>query len=161
MEQFQTLAVAAHQAFKTADHLAYITYPVVHEKKLLIVVLQNIHLCLSKALEALLNYHAYHKEISYVPHDFESRVHLFRSTLLKKYRLDPSFIDFFLEIAEIMRHHQTSSIEFVRKDTFIMASENFRLKTITIEKVKSYLSQTKVFLETVNGALAHYDRRFS
>ena len=151
----------ANQSFKTADHLAYITYPVVNEKKLLMVVIQNIYTTLNNAMDALLaHYHAY-KQISYIPQDFEGKAEMFRSALFKRHQLDPSLYDFFLEIDEIIRHHQRSAINFVRKDSFIIASDNFKLKTVTIEKVKSYLQQTKLFLDTINGVLAQRDRGFS
>lgn len=159
MELFDLSIAQANKTFKAADHLAYITYPVVHEKKLLIVVIQNIYQTLDKALEAILTYHHFYKRISFLPTDYEGRAQLFRSYLVRTHHLDPSLYDFFMEIQDIIEHHQKSAINFVRKDTFVMASESFHLKTVTIEKVKSYLIQTKLLLDTVNGVLSSRDRR--
>ena len=153
MEVFHTHMANALKYYKTADHLAYITYPVVDEKKLLIVIIQNLHKAIHNAVEGLLHYHAHYKEISYVPRDFESQLSLLKGTLLRRYKFDPSLIDIFKEINDVILHHQSSSIEFIRKDAFIMASENFHLKKITIEKVKSYITSVKPFITRINGVL--------
>ena len=54
----------ANQSFKVADHIAYVTYPLVKDNKLIITVTENLAESLTKAIESLLFYERMYKRIS-------------------------------------------------------------------------------------------------
>lgn len=158
MGEFPALVDEANRAFKTADHLAYVTYPIVTDRKLLMVIVENLHLALRKSMDAFLTYEYMYKRINHLPREFGSQLSMFRETA-PRYKVPRNILATIAEINEIVEHREKSPIEFVRKDKFIIASENFRLKTVTIEKVKSYIQHIKHLLEKVNEVKALYDRR--
>ena len=50
-------------------------------------------------------------------------------------------------------------MEFSKKDKFIMSAEDYRTRSISIEKLKEYLSKSKIFIEKVNDIVKENDRR--
>ena len=81
MEDFLELLSEANRAFKTADHLTYVTYPLVQETKLLIAIVENLYSALIKSIEAILEYDQLYKRISLLPQDPQSRLEIFKTKL--------------------------------------------------------------------------------
>ena len=46
-----------------------------------------------------------------------------------------------------------SPLEFVRKDRFVICSENYRLRTLSIADIRSYLSKAKLFIEGMDNII--------
>ena len=55
-ELYQELISGANKAVRTADHLVYVTYPLVNDVKLLVTITENLNKALLMAMEALLQY---------------------------------------------------------------------------------------------------------
>ena len=160
MDNITLLMEEANRAFKTADHLAYVTYPVVTDRKLLMVIVEHLHRAITKSVEAILAYEYLYKRINHLPRDVSTQFSLFGETAVH-YGIKKDLVSIMREINEIVDHRDKSPIEFVRKDRFIIASDTFHLKTVTIEKVKSYIQHIKHLLEKINEAKTIYDGRFS
>lgn len=160
MDNITSLMEEANRAFKTADHLAYVTYPIVTDKKLLMVIVEHLHRAIAKSVEAILAYEYLYKRINHLPRDVSTQFSLFGETAVR-YGIKKDLVSIMKEINEIIDHRDKSPIEFVRKDRFIIASDTFRLKTVTIEKVKSYIQHIKYLLEKINEVKTIYDGRFS
>ena len=67
MEPFELQLEEAKKALKTADHLAYITYPLVTDNKIMLLIAENLYTSVIKAIDAFLNYDRYYKRIPIVP----------------------------------------------------------------------------------------------
>lgn len=48
---------------------------------------------------------------------------------------------------------EKSTMEFIRRDKYVIASSTYRLKSISIEKVKDYLNESKDFVKNANKIL--------
>ena len=160
MEEFASLINESIYAFKTADHLAYVTYPIVTDKKLLMVVIENLHRALQRGVEAILTYEYVYKRINYLPKDFEQQLLVF-SEAAYRYNVKKDIISIAKEINEIIKHREKSPIEFIRKDKFVIASEDFTIKTITIEKVKNYIQQIRYLFDRLSELREINVRRIS
>ena len=53
MERFTTYVAEANKAFKIADHLIYVTYPVLQDNKLMATALEHLAVALQKGMAAL------------------------------------------------------------------------------------------------------------
>ena len=161
MEHFRDLVKEANRAFETADHLTYMTYPLVNDKKVLMLIVEHLHKALLKTMEAFLYYDALYKRISFMPRAFESQLEIFRNYTIRKYNLSTETVILIKEIDDLIKYRETAPMEFSRRENYVIASNSYKLKIISIEKVKRFVTQSKLLLQRVNEVLAESDRRFS
>ncbi|MEK6840297.1 MAG: hypothetical protein AABX72_05115 [Nanoarchaeota archaeon] len=161
MEKFTTYVGEANKAFKTADHLIYVTYPVLQDNKLMATALEHLYVALSSGMAALLYYDAAYKRISIFPHEFATQFKLFKESTAKRYGINEDMCLVISDVAELVHNRRDSPIEFSRRDKYVIASETYKLRTITLEKMKRFLLLSKTFMERVNKVHAAYDGRFS
>lgn len=160
MEQFYQLVADANRSFDTADHLAYVTFPVVNDLKLLLGIAEQLHRAATKAMEALLWYDAEYKRISSMPATFSQQIDVFKRATAKRYQIPRECIVLLEELQDILAHRQTARLEFVKRDKFIFASENFKVRTLSLPKIKEYIQITRLLVEKLNGVKQSVDRRF-
>lgn len=156
MEDFQILLEEANKIFNSADHLVYVTYPLVKDIKLLIKITENINNAMFKYMNAILTYERFYKRIGPLPDNFDSRFEIFKIHIAKRYNLDRNHVMMLLELKELVEKHKTSKMEFIRKDKFVICGNHYRvMKTLTLEKVKSYVNNMKPFVWRINKILSN------
>lgn len=159
MEQFNQLVEEANKAFETADHLAYVTFPVVNDMKLLLGVAEQLHKAAKRAMEALLCYDAEYKRIPVMPLGFQQQYDIFKRVTARRYQIPRECMLLLEELQDILANRQSARLEFVKRDKFIFASESFKVRTLSLQKIKEYIQITKVFIEKLNGVKKSIDRR--
>lgn len=159
MEKLRLLLKEANTAFKIADHMIYVTYPLVSDTKLLIVIIENLHKAITKGVEALLYYEFLYKRISNFPESFHERLRTFKESIARRYNFSQNNILLISDINEIVEKRKESPIEFVKKDKFVIASRDYRLRTINFDKTKNFVNETKMFISKLNSILKASDRR--
>ncbi|MBI2671082.1 hypothetical protein HYX18_03855 [Candidatus Woesearchaeota archaeon] len=153
MENIIAILKEANTKLNTADHLAYVTYPVVKESKLLLTTVENLYTALILAMEALLQYDRYYKRISYVPHEFQSKYEIFKKISMK-YNLDRMAIASMLDIRSLLELHKKSPMVFTREQKLVIASQGFNIiKTLNIDMVKRYIEQAKPLISKINKVI--------
>lgn len=160
MEEAKKLLQDANRYLNTADHLCYITYPLVNDTKLLIIIAENIFNALNKGISALLYYERLYKRINLYPEDFNSKFDVFKFNCAQRYNFPRENIALIQDVKELVINRREAPMEFARKDKFIIASDNFKLHAISLDTVKKYISQTKLFMDRLNEVFAIHDRRF-
>jgi len=150
MEDFLKLLYEANKAFKTADHLTYITYPLIKETKLLIAIVENLYSALVKGIEAILEYDQLYKRISLLPQDFQSKFEIFKTESAKRYGINDKHLKLVDDLKEIITYHKKSPLEFTRKDKYVIYLNNFRIRTIDFKKIKEDLEQVNIFIKKIN-----------
>ncbi len=143
--------IEAKRLLSIADHMAYITYPVLKENRLLIKILEQISSALDKTMKAILENEYYQKRIQ----KFDDPKLNFDAFLgsATYYGLEPIHIKTIKQIAGIMEMHKKSPMEFVRKDTFIIMSDNLQTEQISLERVKIFLKISQQILENTEMKL--------
>ena len=150
MEKFEILIKEALQYIKTADHLIYVTFPTVNDNKILMAISENIYISMVSAMEALLLYEKEYKRIYNIPENFDLRFELFKSTIAKRYSINREFVFVMGELRKLLQLHKSSQMEFNRKGSYIICADDFKLKTLNLNKVKQYLNQAKPFIQNVD-----------
>lgn len=161
METFKRLVEEANKSLKTADHLAYITFPLVKDIKLMVTITENLHIALTKGMEAILYYDRLYKRIPPYADNFAAKFEMFRNKSAIRYNFPREDLLLINDVKEIIEHRQKSPMEFIRKDKFVICSNNYRVKTIALDKVKDYIRQAKSFMAKVNRIYNQNDRRFT
>ncbi len=159
MEKVILLVKEAIKAFKTADHLTYVTFPLLNDQKLFATIAEKLKESLDKGTRSLLEYDYLYKRIQFVPAEFQTRLSLFQQYALKKYGFDPRCLLTMREVEEIVTRRRESPIEFIRRDRLVIASSDYRLKTVTLEKIKELVQNTKTFISKVSEIIQTSDRR--
>ena len=151
MEQFNSSLIEANNSFKTADHLAYVSYPLLKDNKLLLAITQNLYIAGLKSVDTVLHYEKMYKRISFLPTDFDSKMVMFEKSLAPKMNIKPGVCKIIRDLRFIMQQHRNSPIEFSRKEKFVICSDDYNsMKTIDIEMLKSYIVVMRDFLQAVN-----------
>lgn len=161
MERFQETRDFAVKHYKTADHMLFMTYPLVKDPKLLLAVTDNVFLALKNSMASILYHDRIFKRIPIFQDNFESMFNMFRykSALLNK--VDKEYITLIQDIHEIIQEHKKSPVEFSRKDSYIICSKDYEFKTISTNKLKDYLLKTKKFLRLMESIVSKNERIFT
>lgn len=148
MEKFQEYRDKAIRHLKIADHMFVITYPFVKDPKLLLTVLNNIFESIHCTIGSLLHYERLFKRINLFGDGFEEQAILFKQ-LAKQKNINPAYIHLIDEIREIISEHRKSAVEFARKEKFVICSDDYKMKTVSLDSIKKYIAQTKLFIEDI------------
>jgi hypothetical protein len=141
----------AKRILKIADHMVYVTYPVINENRLLIKILAQINNVMSSVVLAVLENEYANKRIkSYA--DLKMNFQSFMESS-KRYGLEKPHIESMKKVAALMELHSQSSMEFVKKGSFVIMSDSMHTEEITYPLVKSLLSAIKQILDSVENRL--------
>lgn len=154
MEKYEELREIARKKLQIADHMLTMTYPMVKDPKLLLAVMENIFLALTNSVGSLLHYERTYKRVPPFQDTFVSKFNVFKQKCIQRYNIDPELVLMVQEIKEIIMQHKKSPVEFTRNDSFVICSEDYRMKTISLEKMRNYISKSKSFIQHINNILA-------
>jgi hypothetical protein len=138
MDKFVSLVNSAQHYYKVADHLLYVTYPVVGEVKLLLTIVENLYRAGINVMNAVLHYEQIHKRITVLPSSFEERFGVFQK-VAKKHKIGEETLQTIKELKIIMDEHKSSAMEFSRSGKYVITAGDFKLKTLDVKLLKNYL----------------------
>lgn len=139
----------AVKSIKRADHLTYMTLPIVKDNKLILSIMENIHLSMVQGMNTLLEYERMYKRVPPLSQNFSSRFEIFRDKLINKYGITKEEAELVRSLGEIIAAHKSSPVEFSRPDKFVICNDNYRMKTISVQEIKQYIIITKGFLRKI------------
>lgn len=152
MERVRRLIAEANNDLRTADHLACVAYPLLHDNKILPAIVNKLYKAGLNGISAVLYYEKLNKRINILPLDVSSRMELFESEIAKKMIFGTEFYSVMKDLVLLVRDHRESPIEFSRADKFVICSDNYEIiKTLDILTIKSYLNTIKKFLVNLNN----------
>jgi len=152
MEKFQENLAQAIKNLQIADHMAYVTYPLINEKRLLLKIFDEIYKSIIGCISAILNYEYLYKRIQLYKEN-EYNIQTFINKCAKNYGLTNKQIQEIREILEINKQHKQSAMEFVKRDKIVILSDNLGTQTINIQKIKEYLLLAKELLMRTNNKI--------
>ncbi len=158
MKEYEEAKERAIRSLKVADHMLTITYPLVQDTKILVTVMENIFLGLTNAIAALLYWERKYKKIPPFHENFDSKFNTFKLYCVERYNISKGYLPFLMEIKEIIHEHKNSPVEFTRKNKFVIASKDYKLKSFSISDVKNYLSKAKLFIQEVLSIIEKNER---
>ena len=151
MHEASVLLNEANKQLRTADHLAYVTYPLVKDNKLMITITESLAEATKKAVDAVLLYDRDYKRIMSIPQDFQSKLEIFKKSCMPRYSISSSYLNLIYDLKEIQDARKTAKMEFTRQDKYVLSQDNFKLRTLTYLNIKNYVTLTKSFFEKINS----------
>jgi hypothetical protein len=150
MAKHKELIASARKEIDLADHLLYVTYPLVKETKFLLAITEHVISSAQKALQALLEYEYYYKRARMCPPNFALQISAFRDKIEKRYEFDPTFFRLLKKLLEIHKFEKDSIVRFKRGDKYILTTGEYNhITVLDMDNVKRYLNFTKKFVAKI------------
>jgi|TARA_Y100000310_G_C20545742_1_gene745474 hypothetical protein len=160
MEEIKSMLDSANLFIKRADHMFYVTYPLVKDSKLIITMAENINRGLLCAVDAILMYEKLYKRISIYPEDYMVKMDMFKDSIARRYNIDREHIVLIQDMKKFLDERKKSGVEFVKDDKYVLFNQKREVKSLGIDKLKQNLNMSKDFLRKVNGILSNVTTRF-
>lgn len=151
MQQFQDNLNKAIRHLQIADHMSYVTYPLVNDKRLLLKVFEEIYQSIINLMISIVDYETQLKDLN-IPKNDEEKIKRFFEIYSRNYLTAEQIIRI-KEIMQVNLKHKQSAVEFVRKDKIVIMLDDLKTHSIDIKIIKSYLLIAKEFLMRINMRL--------
>lgn len=141
----------AEKSLRTADHMIYITYPLIKDNRILKSVLEQLYQIADSIVLAVLHYEAAYKRISSLasmPLTCNCHNWLLFVKSTPRFNVTGQELEKLKELLEIVEKHHSSSVEFTRKDRLVFMN-NSRTESIGLDQMKTYLNSLKTVLRKV------------
>ena len=147
MEHFHFLLDEAKKKHHVADHMLTQTYPLLKDPKLLLSVVSNLSAASINAMLAVLEYERLYKRVPPYSENFEQKYFLFRDTIAKKYNIPLDGVLLIKDLKSMLEEHKKSPVEFSRKDQYVICSSSYRMRTVDVPKMKSYINAINLLID--------------
>jgi len=151
MEKYEESLEKAGKAIETADHMIYVTYPLIKEKKLLLRILDEIYQGLLAVINAILQYEYAYKRIS-LYNNSRDNFQTFREISLG-YKISEDQLSRIIEIFKLAERHKKSPFEFSKGEKIVIMSDGMKTDTLTLDSVKFFLLETKDILRKARDVI--------
>ena len=158
MERYQEAKEKAIKYIRAADHTLTQTYPHIKDPKLLLAVLKNTYDSMDETMSAILQYHKFNKRIPAFHDSFATKIGVIQTLPVpEKGSISKEHLLFLRNLFDVVNSHQQSSMEFARKDAFVISSDNYNLKTITADSLKNYIKMAKSLITEMERIVSEND----
>ncbi len=145
MEKFLEKIGEAEKTIQTVDHIIYVTFPLIKDKRLLLKVIREMKTAISNCISSILQYEYLYKRITLYK-DSRTNFKTFTEKCAPRYQINREEIKLILELFDFVEKHKESPFEFIREEKVVILSENMRPKILTVEKTKEFLILAKNIL---------------
>lgn len=153
MANYNFLKEKAKKYNHIAEHILTQTYPLVKDTKILLGVINNIYKATITTIELILKYEREKKRIPPYHETDESKINMFKWKIIEHYHMNIKFLTLIEETADIIKKHKESPVEFTRKDKFVICSEKYNLRTISVEEMKKFIKTSQIFFKEINNII--------
>lgn len=146
MEKFLESLQEAEKSLKNTDHMVYVTFPLIKDKRILLKAIEEMKDSISNCIKAILHYEYLYKRITLYK-DPKSNFRTFVEECAPRYNIKGDEIESILEVFDFAEKHSKSPFEFVKEEKVIILSKNMEPKTLTLEQTKELLLVSKNILK--------------
>lgn len=145
------LLTSSKRRIQVADHFLTQTYPLVQDPKLLVNILDGVLRAVEEIVDALLQYERAAERIpAYHEGNFAAKLSIIRGDVAKRYSFGHIDIAMISEMQELLHSHRESAMEFSRHGKYVMANNDLEIQTLSVEKIKTYLTRAKALYQKVH-----------
>lgn len=138
MEKFLENISKAEKTLQTVDHMIYVTFPLIKDKRLILKVLQEIKNSVTNCISAILQYEYLFKRISLYKNP-KANFKTFVEKCAPRYNISNNQIKLILELFDFAEKHKSSPFEFIKDEKVVIMSKEMQPKILTVEKTKEFL----------------------
>jgi hypothetical protein len=153
----QELIQQAKRQIQLADHMAYVTYPMVQETKFLLSVLGHVVDSARLALQAILEFEFAYKRIDAYNKTFAGEITMYKNKVQNRYNLDSRYLLLLQKLHELEKFDKESPVRFKRGDKYILSTREYDVSVLDIETVKKYSLLAKRFVAKIDSVIAEQE----
>jgi len=142
MEKYEENLNKAIKELKIADHILYVTYHIVHDKRLLLKSLDQEYEALMSIINAILQYDYLWKRIR-LYQDPKLNFDTFINSCSRRYGLTDKEINEIKDFLSVVEMHKKSPMEFMRREKVVIMSDGLKSTVVDYEKLKYFLEMIK------------------
>jgi len=154
MEGSRFIFNRASEFIRRADHMFYMTYPLVRDNKLIITMAENICNGMNYAIDALLMHEREYKRISPYPDEFGIKLDIFRK-IAARYDINKESVNMIIDLKMFLEERKNSKMEFIKNDKYMLFNQKQELKSLGIDKLKQNLNISKEFIKRIGDIIAN------
>ena len=154
MDKFFESISLAEKSLKTVDHMAYVTFPLIKDKRLLLKIVQEIKKIISICINSILQYEYLYKRISLYK-DSKENFRTFTEKSAPRYNITREEIRLIRELFDFIEKHKESPLEFIKDDKVIILSNEMQHTTLSLEKTKEFLITAKNILRKTKEKISN------
>ncbi|MFH1801612.1 MAG: hypothetical protein ABH804_02135 [archaeon] len=132
----------AEKIIRTLDHLIYVTFPIVKDKRLLLKITIEMKTAVASCINAILQYEYLYKRIKLYQEPREN-LRTFMEKCAPRYKITEEDTNLIKELFQLAEAHKQSPMEFVREEKIVIMSNSFHPHFLTIEKTKKFITMAK------------------
>ena len=148
MEKFLENLQEAQKTIQIMDHMIYVTFPLIKDKKILTKILTETKKAVTNCINSILQYEYLYKRITLYK-DAKTNFRIFIKKCCPYYKITQEEVDLIIELFELVEKHEQSTVEFLKNEKVVILSENLKTETITIEKVKKFFNLSKEIMRKI------------
>ena len=148
MQNFLKYLEEAEKTTLTIDHLVYVTFPLIKDKRLLLKALSEMKDAILSCVNSILCYEHFYKRISMRKNSLEN-FKIFVERCALPYEITQEEIILISNLFNLVQKHKESGFEFMRHEKVVILSGNLETEVITIEKIKFFLAMLKGILKKI------------
>ena len=146
MEKFLESLEEAEKAIRNLDHMVYITFPLIKDKRLLLKVIQEIKKSVTDCITAILQYEYLFKRVN-LSRDPKENFKIFTEKCAPRYSIDRDEISLISQLFDFVEKHKASPFEFIKGEKVVILSESMSQTTLSLDKTKQFLNLAKDILK--------------
>lgn len=145
--------IEAERLVRLADHVSFVTFPVVKDAKLLARALENLHRGIVLIISGILKFEYLYKRIN-LTKDHSRNLEIFYGKCASRYGLDEGDVKLIKEIFFLAKKHRESGFEFSKFGKVVILDDNYGVFELDSRKMKE-------FIDLSEKLLANVKKRFS
>ncbi len=154
MEKFLENIQEAEKNIRTLDHIIYVTFPLIKDKRLLLKVVQEIKGVITNCITSILQYEYLYKRVGLYK-DSKENFKTFTEKCAPRYDINKNEIKLFMELFDFVEKHKESPFEFVKDEKIVILSENSKPTILSLEKAKEFLILSKDILRKTKEGMKY------
>ena len=155
MEKYIEYLNESKRKLRIADHLIYMTLPVIKEKRIYLTILNELNLSLKYLIETILDFEYTNKNISLYKDQLKN-LSTFFSLCQIKYGIPLNDIKTLKELLFISEEHKRSAVELFDKNKVVILSDTLKSQTLTTENIKDFYLCLRHSIEKISGFIEKY-----
>lgn len=148
MEKFLDDLIEAESIIKKIDHMLYVTYPLVKDKKILLKILVEAKMAIVKCINYILQYEYLYKRIR-LTKDPKENMRIFKVKCAQKYNITVEQTKLISRLFGLVDMHKKSPLEFQKQEKIVILSETSKPEVVDIETIKQFLELSKNILNEI------------
>lgn len=142
MEKFLENIQEAQKTIQIIDHMIYVTYPLIKDKRILTKLLTETKKVIANCINSILQYEYLYKRITLYQNP-KTNFKIFKEQCAKRYEITQEQVHIIINLFELVEKHKQSTMEFLKNEKVVILSKNLETETITIDKLKEFFNLSK------------------